>query len=133
MSTHQVSKPRAAKKSIAENSLRPGTCRSKVGCEAIEEPCTNRMMPRVCAESPAYFSHMNSLTSLPLLVQCSSPRMAGLGVTGLFIVELRLLLWCALAAGAAEHAAALGVDLDRDIGADLETLKWMGLHPQHLA
>src|SRR5215510_15930390 len=126
MSTHQVSKPRAAKKSIAENSLRPGTCRSKVGCEAIEEPCTNRMVPRVCAASPAYFSHRNSFTSLPLLVQCSSPRMAGLGVTGLFIVWLRLLC-------AAEHAAALGVDLDRDIGADLETLKRMRLHPQHLA
>ena len=24
---------------------RPGTCRSKVGCEAIDEPCTNRMVP----------------------------------------------------------------------------------------
>src|SRR5262245_18549931 len=125
MSTHQVSKPRAAKKSMAENSSRPGTCRSKVGCEAIEEPCTNRMMPHVCAGSPAYFSHMNSFTSLPLLVPCSSPRMAGLGVTGLFIVWLRLLC-------AAKDAAALGIDLDRDIGADLETLERMGLHPQHL-
>src|SRR5262249_50226991 len=125
MSTHQVSKPRAAKKSIAENSARPGTCRSKVGCDAIEEPCTNRMVPRVCAGSPAYFCHRNSFTSLPLLVQCSSPRMAGLGVTGLFIVWLRLLC-------AAKDAAALGIDLDRDIGADLETLERMGLHPQHL-
>src|SRR5262245_34487494 len=133
MSTHQVSKPRAAKKSIAENSLRPGTCRSKVGCEAIEEPCTNRMVPRVCAASPAYFSHMNSFTSLPLLVQCSSPRMAGLGVTGLFIIWLRLLRLRGLTAATAEHAAALGVDLDRDISADLETLERMGLHPQHLA
>src|SRR5215470_18958012 len=85
MSTHQVSKPRAAKKSMAENSGRPDTCRSKVGCDAIEEPCTNRIVPRVCPGSPAYFSHRNSFTSLPLVVQCSSPRMAGLGVTGLFI------------------------------------------------
>src|SRR5262245_23766595 len=115
---------------MAENSLRPGTCRSKVGCEAIDEPCTNKMVPRVCAGSPAYFSHMNSFTSLPLLVQCSSPRMAGLGVTGLFISCLRWLLLCALAA--AEHTAALGVDLDRNISADLETLKRMGLPPQHL-
>src|SRR3954447_20366116 len=130
MSTHQVSKPRAAKKSIAENSFRPGTWRSKVGCEAIEEPCTNRIVPRVCAGSPAHFSHMNSFTSLPLLVQCSSPRMAALGVVGLFIVWLRLLRRCGLATGAAEHAAALGVDLDRDVGPDLEALKRMGLHPQ---
>src|SRR6266446_2700283 len=114
MSTHQVSKPRAAKKSIAENSLRPGTCRSKVGCEAIDEPCTNRIVPRVCAGSPAHFSHMNSFTSLPLLVQCSSPRMAALGVTGLFIVWLRLL--CRLAARAApKDTALLRVDLDRNV------------------
>ena len=39
----------------------------------------------------------------------------------------------ALVTSTAKHAAALGVDLDRDIGADLETLKRMGLHPQHLA
>ena len=69
---------------------------------------------------------MNSFTSLPLLVQCSSPRMAGLGVTGLFIIWLQLLC-------AAEHAAALGIDLDHNIGTDLETLKRMRLHPQHLA
>ena len=86
MSTHQVSKPRAAKKSMAENSGRPGTCRSKVGCEAIEEPCTNRIVPWVLAGSPAYFSHRKSRTSLPLLVQCSSPRMVSLGMIGLFIV-----------------------------------------------
>ena len=45
MSTHQVSKPRAANQSITEESGRPGTCRSKVGCDAIDEPCTNRMVP----------------------------------------------------------------------------------------
>src|SRR5262249_45594635 len=128
MSTHQVSKPRAAKKSIAENSARPGTCRSKVGCDAIEEPCTNRMVPRVCAGSPAYFCHRNSFTSLPLLVQCSSPRMAGLGVTGLFIVWLRLLLLrAALAAGAAGHPSALCRDLHPRLRAGLATPPRVGL------
>ena len=45
MSMHQVSKPRAANQSITEESGRPGTVRSKVGCAAIEEPCTKRMVP----------------------------------------------------------------------------------------
>src|SRR6266550_4352217 len=85
MSTHQQSKPRAANQSITEESLRPGTCRSKVGCEAIEEPCTNRMVPAGPVGSLAYFSHMNRRTSLPLLVQCSSPRIAAVGETGLFM------------------------------------------------
>src|SRR5438093_11616303 len=84
MSTHQQSKPRAANQSIAEESERPGTCKSKVGCEAIDEPCTNRIVPERPAGSSAYFSHRNRRTS-PLLVQCSSPRMAVLGETGLFI------------------------------------------------
>src|SRR5947207_903978 len=91
MSTHQQSKPRAANQSIAEESLRPGTCRSKVGCEAIEEPCTNRMVPAGPVGSLAYFSHMNRRTSLPLLVQCSSPRMVAVGETGLFIMSLQVL------------------------------------------
>src|SRR5215470_3905863 len=73
MSTHQVSKPRAAKKSIAEESARPGTCRSKVGCEAMEEPCTNRMRPAGPAGSPACLFHRKSFTSAPLPVQCSVP------------------------------------------------------------
>src|ERR1043166_1193342 len=73
MSTHQVSKPRAAKKSIAEESARPGTCRSKVGCEAMEEPCTNRMRPAGPAGSPACLFHRNSRTPPSLVVQCSVP------------------------------------------------------------
>src|SRR2546426_7231706 len=69
MSTDHVSKPRRANQSIAEESVRPGTCRSKVGCEAMEEPCTNRMVPAFgCAV--AGFSHRNRRTS-PLSVQCS--------------------------------------------------------------
>src|SRR3954468_20298469 len=89
MSTHQVSYPCLAKYSIAEESDRPGTCRSKVGCDAIEEPCTNRMVPAGPDGSPAYFSHRNSRTSAPLLVQCSSPFTAVVGgESGLFILVL---------------------------------------------
>src|SRR3954464_13668309 len=71
MSTHQVSYPCLAKYSIADESGRPGTSRSKVGCEAIEEPCTNRTVPLVLAGSTT-FLHMKSLPS-PLVVQCSVP------------------------------------------------------------
>src|SRR5262247_3146277 len=85
MSTHQVSKPSAAKNSITEESWRPGTCRSKVGCEAMDEPCTNKIRPAGPEGSPLFLFHRNSRTSLPLLVQCSSPRMAAAGETGLFI------------------------------------------------
>src|SRR3954466_6060587 len=72
MSTHQVSYPCLAKYSIAEESGRPGTSRSKVGCDAIEEPCTNKMVPFVAAGSPATLFQRKSLTS-PLLDQCSEP------------------------------------------------------------
>src|SRR6059058_2524638 len=41
MSTHQQTKPRRANQSMTDESARPGTVRSKVGCEAIDEPCTN--------------------------------------------------------------------------------------------
>src|SRR5436190_19808456 len=91
MSTHQQSKPRAANQSIAEESRRPGTCRSKVGCEAIEEPCTNRMVPAGPDGSPAYFSHMNRRTAEPLLVQCSSPRIGAL-ISGMFMLCSSLLI-----------------------------------------
>src|SRR5216683_245827 len=70
MSTHQQSKPRWANQSMAEESGRPGTCRSKVGCEAMEEPWTNKTVPVVFAGSPTNFSHKKSFTP-PLLVQCS--------------------------------------------------------------
>src|SRR5947209_20133945 len=80
MSTHQVSYPCLAKYSIAEESGRPGTSRSKVGCDAIEEPCTNRIMPFVAAGSPATLFQRKSLTS-PLLVQCSVPGSAACAFT----------------------------------------------------
>src|SRR6202035_2549465 len=91
MSTHQVSKPRAAKKSIAEESARPGTCRSKVGCEAMDEPCTNKILPAGPEGSPACLFHRNRRTSPPFSVQCSSPRMTAAGEMGLFIAGLLVL------------------------------------------
>src|SRR5512138_3607411 len=67
---HQVSKPRSANHSIAEECGRPGTSRSKVGCEAIEEPCTKKRVP--CGAPEAGLCQRKSLTS-PLRVQCSVP------------------------------------------------------------
>src|SRR5512140_3372806 len=71
MSTLQQTKPRRANQSITEESGRPGTVRSKVGCEAIDEPCTNSTAGLPSGE-PTNFSHRNSRTS-PLCVQCSTP------------------------------------------------------------
>src|SRR6516225_11573498 len=89
MSTHQQSKFFRAKKYIAEESARPGTCRSKVGCAAIDEPWTNRMVPAVLAGSPAHFSNRNSFAAPPsLVVQCSSALMAAADVATSFIVHL---------------------------------------------
>src|SRR3954463_3018176 len=75
---HQVSKPRAANQPMTEESGRPGTSRSKVGCDAIDEPCTNSTVPFFAPAPPAPavatggFCHKNSFTP-PLLVQCSLP------------------------------------------------------------
>src|SRR5882724_8983677 len=91
MSTHQQSKPRAANQSITELSGRPGTCRSKVGCDAMDEPCTNRILLAGPEGSPAYFSNRNRRTS-PFWAQCSSPRTVPEGVTGLFMLGLPNLL-----------------------------------------
>src|SRR5215475_7257670 len=90
MSTHQVSKPRAAKKSITEESARPGTCRSKVGCEAIDEPCTNKIRPAGPDGSPPCLFQRNRRTSPPFSVQCSSPRMAATDESGLFMLATPL-------------------------------------------
>src|SRR3954447_15576148 len=70
---------------MAEESERPGTCRSNVGCDAIDEPCTNKMVPAGPDGSPAYFSHRKRRTSSPLLVQCSSPFTETFGETAMFI------------------------------------------------
>src|SRR6478672_6769756 len=85
MSTHQQSKPSLAKWSIADESGRPGTCRSKVGWAAIDEPCTNRIVPRVLAGSPTHFSNRNSFTPPSLVVQWSSPLIVAAGLLISFI------------------------------------------------
>src|SRR6516165_979703 len=76
---------------MADESARPGTCRSKVGCEAMDEPCTNKILPAGPEGSPACLFHRNRRTSLPFSVQCSSPRMTAAGEMGLFIAELLVL------------------------------------------
>src|ERR1700675_4636640 len=88
MSTHQQSKFCRAKKSITEESGRPGTCRSNVGCAAMDEPWTNRMGPAVCFGLPAHFSNRNSFARPSFVVQCSSPLIATAGFVISFIVHL---------------------------------------------
>src|SRR3974390_836531 len=72
---------------MTEESGRPSTCKSKVGCDAIDEPCTKRTVPAALFGSPPHFSNMNSFTTPSLLVQCSSPRIAAARFTS-FIVHL---------------------------------------------
>src|ERR1700675_4838664 len=75
MSTHQHTKPRCATQSMTDESGRPGTLRSNVGCEAIDEPCTNRTAGLPAGES-TYFSQRKRRTSpsdVDLRVQCSTP------------------------------------------------------------
>src|SRR6516164_6539761 len=86
MSTHQQSKPRRANQSMTEESGRPSTCKSKVGCDAMDEPCTNRMVPSALFGSTADFSNMNSFTLSSLPVQCSWPRIATGLVTSFMVV-----------------------------------------------
>src|SRR3954465_16038624 len=68
-----VSKPRSANHSMADECGRPGTCRSKVGCEAIDEPCTKKIVPRAVPDATG-LCQRNSLMS-PFLIQCSEPFM----------------------------------------------------------
>src|ERR671937_1211136 len=91
MSTHQVSYPRAEKKPIPENSPRPGTCRSKVGCDAMDAPCTNKIRPAGPDGSAPCLFHRNRRTSLPLLVQCFSPRSVAAGEKRVCTAELPVL------------------------------------------
>src|SRR5258706_1388951 len=76
MSSAQVSKPRSANHSITDECGRPGTCRSKVGWPAIDEPCTKRIVP--LEATVAGFCQRKSRTSpaaVFLLSQCSLPFM----------------------------------------------------------
>src|SRR5499426_3866185 len=92
MTTHRVSKPSRAKQSVAEESGRPGTCRSNVGCAAIDEPCTNRIVPMLLAGSPAHFSNKNSFTPPSFVVQWSSLLTAAVGLLISFIVSPVLMI-----------------------------------------
>src|SRR5947209_5637576 len=76
MSTVQQTKPRFANQSITDESGRPGTVRSNVGCEAIDEPCTNSTAGLPSGES-TNFSHRKRRTPL-FSVQCSTPVTLGL-------------------------------------------------------
>src|SRR3546814_7931138 len=99
MSTHQVSCPCTAKKFIAELNGRPSTWRSKVGVEAIEEPCTKSpvhfLSPGPFEGAPTYFSQRKIFTSSPLFGQCSSPTtsfsVACAVIYGTFLACIRLL------------------------------------------
>src|SRR2546423_6945371 len=75
MSTLQHTKPRWANQSITEESGRPGTARSNVGCDAIEEPCTKSTAGLASGES-TYFSQRKSRTSpsgVFFCAQCATP------------------------------------------------------------
>src|SRR5215471_18771710 len=77
MSTHQQTKPRLANQSITEESARPGTIRSNVGCEAIDEPWTKRTAG-FPSGVPTNFSQRKrgtSASSVVFVVQCSTPVM----------------------------------------------------------
>src|ERR1700687_3539611 len=65
----------------------------------MDEPCTNRIRPAGPEGSPAYFSNRNRRTS-PFCAQCSSPRIATAGVTGLFMLGLRTVVGNTLPRGA---------------------------------
>src|SRR5674476_843472 len=68
----QVSKPRSENQSMADEYGRPGTDRSKVGCDAIDDPCTKNKVPAGGTFGEAFFCQRNSRMS-PLRVQCSRP------------------------------------------------------------
>src|SRR6266567_1317952 len=75
MSTLQQTKPRRANQSMTDESGWPGTVRSNVGCEAIDEPWTKRTAGLPSGES-TYFSQRKSRTSpseVSLCAQCSTP------------------------------------------------------------
>src|SRR5437762_12937920 len=80
MSTDQQVKPRSANQSITDESARPGTLKSKVGCDAIDEPWTNNAAG-LSSDVSTYFSQRKRRTS-PLCVQCSLPVM---GFTFVFV------------------------------------------------
>src|SRR4029079_9468746 len=87
MSTHQQAKPPRGHQSMTDESGRPGTVRSNVGCEAIDEPWTNSTAGFPSGE-PAYFSHRKrraAPSGVSFVVQCSTP-VTGASVRSFFVV-----------------------------------------------
>src|SRR6266404_4270965 len=105
MSTLQHTKPRRANQSMTEESDLPGTYKSNVGCDAIDEPCTNRSAGLPSGE-PTNFSHIKRRTP-SLCVQCSTP------VTG-------------VSPGTASRAGDDASSLVRTRGDPLTSLIWVG-------
>src|SRR5215469_6650728 len=80
---------------MTEESGRPGTSRSKVGWLAIDEPCTNRMMPLAWAGSASHLFNRKSFTLPSLVVQCSVPaRRCGEGDLAVSFMAVILGLYC---------------------------------------
>src|SRR4026208_285188 len=100
----------------------PVTCKSNVGCDAIDEPCTNRMVPLSGLFWARRFSHRNSLAS-PFWVQCSLPWMWMLSTC--VVTKNTPVKADGSCGGTAKHTALRGVDLDRDLVADREDLARM--------
>src|SRR3954469_9997007 len=102
----QVSKPRSAKYSIAEESGRPGTYRSNVGCDAIDEPCTKKIVPRFCTPAGGFLFQRKSLIS-PFFVQCSVPPVQ-------LVVERSAMLCCPFSNAERRRLKALQCKLSAD-------------------
>jgi hypothetical protein len=83
---------------MTDESGRPSTFKSKVGCDAIDEPCTKRTVPAALFGSAPHFSNMKSFTLPSLLVQCSWPPMAAARDAS-FIVHLLEIVAIATSAG----------------------------------
>src|ERR1043165_1997945 len=90
MSTHQQTNPRRANQSIADESGRPGTVRSNVGCEAIEEPCT-KSSAGLPSGAPTNFSQRKRRTSpsaVRFVAQWATPVTVSPAVVGAPLVAV---------------------------------------------
>src|SRR3982751_1398376 len=118
MSTVQQTKPRFANQSIADESGRPGTVRSKVGCDAMDEPCTNSTAGLPSGE-PTNFSHRKRRTS-PFCVQCSTP------VTGRSVTALAAFIVCSRMSGSVDLGAGVAHDLGPEVALGAEEVAELG-------
>src|SRR5438034_10865325 len=92
MSTDQQTNPRRANQSMTDESGRPGTRRSNVGCDAIDDPWM-KSTAGLPSGAPTYFSQRNRQTS-PLLVQCSTPVTLASTAIGVVVVMAQFSLPC---------------------------------------